>query len=283
MVKNQEIESRTRKLSLEKPVVMGILNLTPDSFSDGGFYMDHQLALEKALEMIAEGADIVDLGGESSGPGSRDVSFEKEAERVIPFLQKLRKHTEAWISVDTWKSEIARLAIENGADMVNDVTALRGDVAMSSVIADSNVPCVLMYSKDSTARTTVFAQNYVDVVQTVSDFFMKRLDAVSKAGILKKQCILDPGMGAFISTIPAYSLKILKQLETFKDFGLPLLIGPSRKSFIGKILDVKISDRLEGSLAACALGVWNGASIFRVHDVQSTRRVVDMVHAIQNS
>lgn len=283
MVKNQEIESRTRKLSLEKPVVMGILNLTPDSFSDGGFYMDHQLALEKALEMIAEGADIVDLGGESSGPGSRDVSFEKEAERVIPFLQKLRKHTEAWISVDTWKSEIARLAIENGADMVNDVTALRGDVAMSSVIADSNVPCVLMYSKDSTARTTVFAQNYVDVVQTVSDFFMKRLDAVFKAGILKKQCILDPGMGAFISTIPAYSLKILKQLETFKDFGLPLLIGPSRKSFIGKILDVKISDRLEGSLAACALGVWNGASIFRVHDVQSTRRVVDMVHAIQNS
>ncbi len=262
-----------------KPLVMGILNVTPDSFSDGGQFLDFDTAVTRALQMVAEGADIIDVGGESSGPSSGDVSLEQELERVMPVLKLLRKRTDVMLSIDTYKSEVALQALNAGVDMVNDVTALRGDEKMASTLAAFDVPVVMMYSKDSSARTTRRDVQYDDVITTVRDFLEERIEYGVRAGIAGSRFILDPGMGAFVSSDPQYSFQILKRLGEFKDFGLPLLVGPSRKSF----LSGKLDERLEGSLAACAVAVLNGASIVRVHDVQQTRRVVDMVHAIKNS
>ncbi|HLG25339.1 MAG TPA: dihydropteroate synthase [Candidatus Gracilibacteria bacterium] len=262
-----------------KPLVMGILNVTPDSFSDGGKYAHPDKALKRALEMVREGADIIDVGGESSGPGSQDVSLKDELERVIPVFEKLRKETDVILSVDTCKADVALHALNIGVDMVNDVTALRGDPTMAQALAKYDAPVVIMYSKDPSARTTREPQQYDDVVATVRDFLSDRIEYGVRQGIKKSRFILDPGMGAFVSSDPKYSLQLLNRLDELKDFGLPILVGPSRKSFIPG----PIEERLEGSLAACAVAVMNGAGILRVHDVQQTRRVVDMVHAIMHS
>ncbi len=279
--------SRDKRLSLEKPLVMGILNVTPDSFSDGGKFHNHKEAVEYALEMVKQGADILDVGGESTGPGSKDVGAEEELKRVLPVVHMLREQlggrTGAWISVDTYKSEVARAALDAGADMINDVTALRGDAGMASVLAAYDVPVVLMYSKDSTPRTTRDDIHYDDVIRTVKDFFTERAGIAVEGGITRERLILDPGMGAFVSADPKYSLQLLRRLGEFLSFDLPVLVGPSRKSFIGQVLDVPLNRRLEGTLGACAAAVMNGASILRVHDVQETRRLVDMVHAIMTS
>lgn len=275
--------SRGKKLSLNKPLVMGILNVTPDSFADGGKYMEPKVAVERALQMIEEGADIVDIGGESTGPDSKDVSLSEELKRVIPVFEKLRCETTAWLSVDTYKSYVAAHALNVGADMVNDVTALRGDEKMASALAKYDVPVVIMYAKDATARTTREAKQYEDVVQTVCDFLAARIDYAVRSGIRRDQLMVDPGMGAFVSYDPKYSLQILKKLKKLRDFDLPILAGPSRKSFIGQTLNLPLEERLEGGLAVCAVAVMNGASILRVHDVKETRRVVEMVHAIMNS
>lgn len=275
--------SRDKKLSMKKPLVMGILNVTPDSFSDGGKYRTCEEAVECALEMVEQGADILDVGGESTGPGSKDVGSDEEFSRVLPVLELLRAKTNAWISVDTYKSSVAKAALEAGADMINDVTALRGDSSMGAVLAEYDLPVVLMYSKDPTPRTTRDEVHYDDVVRTVKDFFSERIGFAESAGIARERLILDPGMGAFVSADPRYSLQLLHRLREFLSFDLPVLVGPSRKSFIGQVLDVPLSRRLEGTLAACAAAVMNGASILRVHDVQETRRTVDMVHAIMTS
>ncbi len=275
--------SREKKLSFEKPLVMGILNVTPDSFSDGGQFHNAGEAVEHALKMIEEGADIIDMGGESTGPGSKDVSMDEELFRVMPVFEALRKRTEAWISVDTYKSGVAKAVLDGGADMINDVTALRGDSKMAELLAAGDVPVVLMYSKDSTARTTREETHYDDVVATVKKFFEERLKYAEESGLAKSRLILDPGMGAFVSADPKYSLQLLKRLREFDPFGLPVLVGPSRKSFIGQVLAVPLHQRLEGTLAACAAAVMNGASILRVHDVQETRRTVDMIRAIMTS
>ncbi len=275
--------SRDKKLSMKKPLVMGILNVTPDSFSDGGKYRTCEEAVECALEMVEQGADILDVGGESTGPGSKDVGSDEEFSRVLPVLELLRAKTNAWISVDTYKSSVAKAALEAGADMINDVTALRGDSSMGAVLAEYDLPVVLMYSKDPTPRTTRDEVHYDDVVRTVKDFFSERIGFAESAGIARERLILDPGMGAFVSADPRYSLQLLHRLREFLSFDLPVLVGPSRKSFIGQVLDVPLNRRLEGTLAACAAAVMNGASILRVHDVQETRRTVDMVHAIMTS
>jgi len=274
---------RGKKLSLQKPLIMGILNVTPDSFSDGGKFKSTEEAVEHALKMVQEGADIIDIGGESTGPGSKDVVEKEELERVLPVIEGLRKKSDVWISVDTYKAEVARHALEKGVDMVNDVTALRGDEKMVSVLAEYDVPIVIMYAKDPTARTTREAKNYDDVVKTVHHFLVERLDFGVRNGIRKDRFILDPGMGAFVSSDSKYSLQLLKRLDEFKDMGLPILVGASRKGFIGEILKTKVQERLEGSLACAAVALMNGASILRVHDVQETRRVADMVHAIMTS
>jgi len=275
--------SRGKRLSLEKPFIMGILNVTPDSFSDGGKFKTQEQAVEYALEMVNQGADIIDIGGESTGPGSKDVSLDEELSRVLPIVQKLRKKTDKWISVDTYKSEVARQTLEAGADMVNDVTGLRGDPAMAQMLAKYDIPVVLMYSKDPTARTTREETQYEDIISTIREFFDERIDVAVKAGIVRERLLLDPGMGAFVSADPKYSLQVLSRLEKFLELELPLVVGPSRKSFIGQVLDAPLNQRLEGTLAACAVAVMHGASILRVHDVQETRRIVDMVHAIMTS
>ncbi len=277
---------------------MGVLNVTPDSFFDGGKYLSLDKAVKRALQMIKEGADIIDIGGQSTGPGSKNVSFDEELKRVLPVLQKLRPRTKVLISVDTWRAKVAQKALECGADMINDVTALRGDKKMSSVLAKHGKPVVLMYSKDKTARTSMRNVHYDDVVKTVKDFLKKQIAVAVRAGIQRKNLILDPGMGAFVSSEAKYSLQILARLKEFQtgwsvaealaikcpegypSFGLPILVGPSRKSFIGQTLNLPLPERLEGTLACVTVAVMNGASILRVHDVKEARRTVDMVYAI---
>lgn len=271
----------------EKPLVMGVLNVTPDSFSDGGEFLQSEKAVERALQMVEEGADIIDIGGESSGPESQDVALEDELARVMPVLEIMRPKISALISVDTYKAGTAQRALALGADMINDVTALRGDAGMAKLLANFDAPVVLMYSKDSSARTTRTETEYEDVIATVKSFFEQQIALAVTAGIARKRLILDPGMGGFVSMKPEYSLQILKRLHELEvAFGLPMLIGPSRKSFIGQVLHVPlqpVSERLEGTLAAVAVAVMNSAAIVRVHDVKAARRVVDMTWAIKNS
>lgn len=272
-----------KMLAQKKTLVMGILNVTPDSFSDGGKYNTVEKAVKRAMQMEQEGADIIDIGGESTGPGSKNVTVECELQRVLPVLKLLRNRSNILISVDTYKAEVAKEVLQAGADLINDVTALRGDKKMAVVIAESGVPLVLMYSKDNSARTILADPGYNDVLKTITDFLQRRIKYALTNGIKRDQLIVDPGMGAFVSSNPIYSLQILSRLASLKKLKLPILIGPSRKSYIGKVLDLPINERLEATLAACVTAQLHGASILRVHDVKETRRVVDMVNAITNS
>ncbi|MFC1655462.1 dihydropteroate synthase [Patescibacteria group bacterium] len=270
-------------MQIDKPLVMGILNVTPDSFSDGGKFNLEDQAVKRFEEMIEEGADIIDIGGESTGPGSQDVSLKEELERVIPILQRVRKISDVWISVDTYKAKVAKQALDAGANMINDVLAFRGDARMLDVVKESDVPIVLMYSKDPTGRTTGKEKNYEDVVEHIKIFLEERIKLAEQNGIKKERIIVDPGQGAFVSSDPKYSLQILDRLQEFKTLGVPILIGSSRKSVVGQTLNLPLHQRLEGSLACAAVAVMNGASIIRAHDVKETRRLIDMVDAIGKS
>jgi len=254
---------------------MGILNVTPDSFSDGGQYLNLEAAEVRALEMIKQGAEIIDIGGESSGPGSIDVDVEEEVRRVVPVIEMLRKTIPKTIiiSVDTYKAAVARQAIEFGANMINDITALRGDPKMAELVAQTGVPIVLMYSKDPTARTTREEVHYDDVVVTIKDFLRERIAYAQAHGIKRRQIIIDPGMGAFVSAVPEYSWEILERLHEFKEFDLPILVGASRKSFLGGALN----ERLGPTLQAHMLAIKNGADIIRVHDVKDHRVVMEQL------
>lgn len=264
-----------------RPLIMGILNVTPDSFSDGGDFNQLDKAVEHFDQMIKDGADIVDIGGESTGPGSIDVSEEEELKRVIPVLKEVRKRSDILISVDTYKAEVARQALENGADIINDVLAFRGDGDIAGVLSKYDNQVIIMYSKDATGRTTGEARDYHDVVQHIKDFFTERIEFAEKKGISRDRLILDPGQGAFVSSIPKYSLQILKKLREFKSFDLPIMVGSSRKSFIGETLGLPLHDRKDGSCACVAVAVGHGADILRVHAVKESRRVADMVYAVR--
>lgn len=246
---------------------MGILNLTPDSFSDGGEHNALQKALRRAQELEEQGADIIDIGGESTGPGSKNVTLKKELERVIPTLKLIRKHVKIPISIDTYKAEVAHQALEQGADIVNDVTALRGDNQMAKLVAKTNCPIILMYSKDNTPRTTIKKKKYANIIQTIKKFFQQRIKYAKSQGITQAQITLDPGMGQFISAIPRYSYEIIARLPELTELKFPLLLGISRKSF----LDGEMKSRLDKGLAASALAVINGASILRTHDIKETK------------
>lgn len=254
-------------LGQKGPIIMGVLNVTPDSFSDGGEFDSVEKALKRAFEIEKEGASIIDIGGESSGPNSKFVTLEEELARVIPLLSKFRKKTKMTISIDTYKAEVARQALELGADLINDVTALRGDKGMAKVIAKYKCPVVMMYSKDKDARTKVMAKKYGDVVLTVKKFLSERIKYAEKNGIKKSQIIIDPGMGQFVSSIPEYSFEILARLSEFKTLGLPILVGVSRKSFLGG----EMAERTGKGLVASAIAYYNGARILRTHDVKSTK------------
>jgi dihydropteroate synthase len=260
--------------------IMGILNITPDSFSDGGKFFDPAAALAQAEKMIADGADIVDIGGESTRPSATPVSSVDELARVIPVIDALRKNPKnsaLVISIDTQKPEVAEAALAHGANMVNDVTGLR-DPAMRAVVAQHNVPVVIMHMQGE-PRTMQKDPNYGDVVKEIKTFFTGRVAEAEAAGIARANIILDPGIG-FGKTVE-HNLLIIKHLREFVALGFPVLVGPSRKSFIGTLSGgLAVEERLEGTLAAVAVAIMNGASIVRVHDVKEAKRVVQIVDAI---
>lgn len=256
------------------PCVMGILNVTPNSFSDGGQYFDLEKAVERGLQMAAEGARIIDIGGESTGPDSVAVSLAEERARVLPVIAKLIPLLPkgVFLSVDTWKAPIAEEALSLGVHMVNDVTAFRGDPLMGSIVAQAQCPVVLMYAKDATPRTTRKPMQYTDVIATITDFLKERMAFALSQGIHPSQIILDPGMGAFVSGDPHYSFEILDRLKEFHTLGRPLLIGASRKGFLGG----KVTERLQPGIDCALLAIKNGASIIRTHDVQETVRALSL-------
>jgi len=256
--------------------VMGIVNLTPDSFFDGGRLPDPAAARAHALSLIDAGAEILDLGAESSRPGAEPVSSEEEVARLAPVLEQLRDCSVP-ISVDTYHAATARTALELGAVMINDISALRGDPAMAEVVATSGCTCVLMHMQGE-PRSMQQNPIYGDVVAEICDFFEERLVWAQAQGIAREQLWLDPGFG-FGKTV-AHNLTLLKGLTTFQRFGLPVLVGTSNKSTIGAVLDVDVDDRMEGTAATVAASILAGVQCVRVHDVRAMARVVRMTEAI---
>ena len=261
------------------PVVVGILNITPDSFSDGGEFLDPGAAAEHAATMLDEGADILDVGGESTRPGSDPVSQEEEIQRVIPVLERiLSVRPEAEISVDTYRSGTATAALEAGASLVNDVTALRGDPRIASVIQEAACPVILMHMQGE-PKTMQKEPHYEDVVREVRDFLAERAEYAVAAGIRPENVILDPGIG-FGKNLE-HNLALLHNLEAIVDLGFPVLIGASRKSFIGRITGVQDARyRVSGTVATTVLAYEQGATFFRVHDVRANREALAVVRAV---
>jgi dihydropteroate synthase len=261
--------------------VIGILNVTPDSYFDGGHYSDVSQALKRAGDMLREGADIIEIGGESTGPGSTDITAEEERQRILPVLIAIRdEYPRALLSVDTNKSAVASASIEKGAIMINDITALRGDSKMATTLAHSSCMVALMYSKDDTPRTTTKEVQYDNVMTTIKTFLKERKNCAIQAGITEDRIILDPGMGHFVSADPRYSFEILKHLSELKDLGCPILLSPSRKSFLAGEENLPPSERLPGTIAASALAVSCGASYIRTHDVSAIRHACEIAEKV---
>lgn len=255
---------------------MGIVNVTPDSFFDGGKFDKPDAAMCHARDLVEDGADILDVGGESSRPGADTISIETELNRVLPVVGALQD-LEVPVSIDTYHSETARRSLELGATMVNDITALRGDAAMGEVIAEAGCQCVLMHMQ-GTPQNMQEAPQYDDVVDDICAFFEERMKAAVQYGIREEAIWLDPGFG-FGKTID-HNLRILRRLDEFKRLGRPLLIGTSNKSTIGKILDCEIANRREGTAVSVAVSILKGADCVRVHDVRTMAQVVKMCDAI---
>lgn len=256
---------------------MGILNVTPDSFSDGGKFFDPDLALAHALELCRQGADIIDVGGESTRPGAEPVPVDEEIRRVVPVVQRLAKMVEVPISIDTYKAAVAERALEAGAAMVNDITALRADRQMAEVVRRFGAGLVLMHMQGE-PRTMQRNPTYGDVVEEIIAFLQERVAACEQAGIPRSCLVVDPGIG-FGKTVQ-HNFEIIRRLKEFARLQLPLLVGPSRKSFVGAVTGLPPDQRLEGTAAAVAACVLGGAHIVRVHDVQAIRRVVAVADAI---
>jgi len=264
--------------------IVGVLNVTPDSYYDGGEFDSVSAAVKRAGEMLSEGADIIEVGGESTGPDSKDVSLEEEKSRVLGVIQALvSAYPQAIFSIDTYKSEIARAAVEAGVTMVNDVTAGREDSAMFAVMAELGVPYVLMYAKDPSPRTTVEKTTYDDCVMAVTSFLRARKEEATGAGIAEENIILDPGMGHFVSADPRYSFLLLSQLSALSVLGRPLFISPSRKSFLAGSENLPPKERLPATIAASAIAVLHGASYIRTHDVLAVRRACETAENIRDA
>lgn len=259
--------------------IMGVLNVTPDSFSDGGRYFDESSAIAHALRMTREGADILDIGGESSRPGAEPLPLEEELKRTIPVIARIAKEISIPISIDTYKAEVAQKALDAGASIVNDISGLRFDPEMARIVARYEVPVVIMHMK-GTPRDMQKNPVYDDLIQEILDYLRKGIRTAEESGIAEDRIIIDPGIG-FGKTF-AHNLQIIHKLHEFTRLGKPVLVGPSRKAFIGKILgDVPPDKRLEGTAAAVAISVMNGASLVRVHDVREMARVVKVADAIR--
>lgn len=261
---------------MNTPQIVGILNVTPDSYFDGGKYNHIESARAQYQKMIEDGADIIDIGGESTGPGSENVSLQEELSRVIPVLKALQTTNDKLpISIDTYKAEVAKQAIEAGASIVNDVTAGRGDPEMFSVLSQYDIPVILMYSKDSTGRTTIKDVDYHDVVATISAFLLERIEAAQQAGIDRSRIIIDPGQGHFISAKPEYSWQVIDHLSEFAEIA-PVFISPSRKSFLAGSSNLPPSGRLEATVEASLKAIQNGATYLRTHDVHAINAALDL-------
>ena len=263
-----------------KTLVMGIVNVTPDSFSDGGKFFSPEVATNHASKLITQGADIIDIGGESTRPGAKQVSESEELKRVIPVIEKIRTdNPRILISIDTTKASVAKYAVEAGADIINDVSGLSFDNNMTGIVESLNVPIVIMHMKGN-PQNMQLNPKYKDIVNEILDFFKIKIKIAIQSGINRSMIILDPGIG-FGKTVD-HNFELLSRLNEFNVLELPIMIGPSRKSFIGITLDLPPEDRVEGTAAAVSAGVMNGASIVRVHDVKSMKRVVRIIEKVRN-
>ncbi len=259
-------------------LVMGVVNVTPDSFFDGGRLPTPEAAYRHAMTLVDEGAHILDLGAESSRPGAAPLDPDAEWQRLAPLLERLHD-CPVPVSVDTYHAATARQALEYGATLINDISALRHDPAMAEVIGASGCPCVLMHMQ-GTPRSMQQAPHYEEVVSEILRFFEERIGAAERAGIAREQLWLDPGFG-FGKTV-THNLVLLRELSTFRQFGLPVLIGTSNKSTIGTVLNTDVGDRTEGTAATVAWSVMKGAQCVRVHDVRAMSRIVRMIEAIEH-
>ena len=259
--------------------VMGILNVTPDSFSDGAAFRSPQQAFEAAARMAEDGADFVDVGGESTRPGASPVAEDEEVRRVVPVIRQIKRELQVRVSVDTMKANVARFAIEAGADLVNDVSAFT-DPGMLAVVRDARVPVIVMHMR-GTPRSMQQDTAYVDLLSSIVEFLRERVDLASVSGIADDKILVDPGLGFGKSA--SGNLRILRELPTLRSLGRPLVIGASRKSFIGAALDLPLNERLEGSLAVAAYAAWQGVHVIRAHDVAATKRTTRMIDAIRKS
>jgi len=263
-----------------KTLVMGIVNVTPDSFSDGGKFFSPEVAISHASKLITQGADIIDIGGESTRPGAEQVSESEELKRVIPVIEKIRTDNPTiLISIDTTKASVAKHAVEAGADIINDVSGLSFDNNMIGIVESFNIPVVIMHMKGN-PQNMQLNPKYKDIVNEILDFFKMKINIAIQSGINRSMIILDPGIG-FGKTVE-HNFELLSRLNEFNVLELPIMIGPSRKSFIGITLDLPPEDRVEGTAAAVSAGVMNGASIVRVHDVKSMKRVVRIIEKVRN-
>ncbi len=263
-----------------RPLVMGILNVTPDSFSDGGAYLDPTAAVARAQEMAGEGADLIDVGGESTRPGAERVTVEEELHRVLPVIERLARAVSVPLSIDTSKSEVAARAMEAGAAIVNDVTALRGDPRMAEVVARGGAALILMHMRGS-PQTMQRQPRYHDVVGDVARFLTEAADRARAAGITHTRILIDPGLG-FGKTV-RHNLELMAHLARFVALGYPVVLGPSRKSFIGTTLGADVPERLPGTLACVVAAQRSGVHLVRVHDVRPTVQLLQMLEAIERS
>jgi len=273
------LQCGSRMLDLSSPVVMGVLNITPDSFSDGGNFLDPQRAIDRAAQMIAEGAAIIDVGGESTRPGAKLVTVAEELQRVVPVIDAICRRHDVLVSVDTSKPEVMHAAVAAGAGLINDIRALTQPDALQAVAA-SNAAVCLMHMQGQPADMQT-APAYDDVVAEVSRYLRERVDACVQAGIARERIAIDPGIGFGKTT--THNLALLAQLPALHQLQLPLLIGVSRKSLIGAVLAQPVSQRMHGGLALATAAVLSGAKIIRTHDVAATCDAVRMAHALREA
>ncbi|MEL0608615.1 dihydropteroate synthase [Vibrio echinoideorum] len=273
------LKANNKTLVLDRPHVMGILNVTPDSFSDGGEFTSLDNALLRAERMIQAGVSIIDIGGESTRPGAPEVTLEEELSRVIPAIKAIRAKSDVWISIDTSKAEVMRQAVEVGADLINDVRALQEPGALEAA-ANADVPVCLMHMKGQ-PRTMQANPSYDDVLTDVEGFLKERVEACETVGISKEKLILDPGFG-FGKTIE-HNYHLLAQLDKFHKLGLPILAGMSRKSMIFKLLDKAPADCMVASITCATIAAMKGAQIIRVHDVEDTLEAMKIIEVMNNN
>ncbi len=273
------IRCRKGTLNLGKrTLLMGVLNVTPDSFSDGGFFFEKEKAIAYGLRMVEEGADIIDVGGESTRPGSKPLELEEELQRVIPVIKSIAREVDVPISIDTYKSVVAQRAIEAGAQMINDISGLHFDPSLAQIAVKEDVPIVLMHIR-GTPETMQKDVHYNSLLSEILKYLKDSIQSAESTGLDPRQIIIDPGIG-FGKTIED-NLCIIKNLYEFRVLGKPILLGTSRKSFIGKILNAGARDRLEGTLSSIAIGVLNGAHIIRSHDVLQAKKAIAVADAIR--